>query len=85
MNDKARFNVIRAEVEKLQALREHMRKQELMFKDMNENGYEKSETFTCSMDRPEYKIEQLYKILGRQLASKLDEILTIIEEHDTNN
>lgn len=84
MNDKERFNIVRAEVKRLQLLREHMRKQELTFKDMRENGYEESDKFISCTEKPEYKLERLYYWLGSQLASKLDDLLTFIEEHDTN-
>lgn len=88
MNDKERFNMMRVEIERLRKLREDVRKKELKFKKMDETakdltGYNKPEGCCGFMHHPEYKLKNVYRDIGWELTSKIDSMLTFIEEHDT--
>jgi len=83
MTNKEKLIMAKAEVESLKMLRENFRSKELMFKDVCEQKSEEDKnTFACRMDSPEYKLEQLYHRLGEQMASKLDSLITVINEYD---
>lgn len=87
MNDKERFNMMRVEIERLRKLREDVRKKELKFKKMDETAkdlesYKKPNGCCGYMHHPEYKLEDVYHELGWELTSKIDSMLTFIEEHD---
>lgn len=88
MNDKERFNMMRVEIERLRKLREDVRKKELKFKKMDETakdleGYKKPDGCCGYMHHPEYKLQNVYHDIGWELTSKIDSMLTFIEEHDT--
>ncbi len=88
MNDKERFNAMRVEIERLRKLREDFRRKELKFKEMDKKakdlkGYKNSNSFTNYMHHPEYKMQSVYHELGWELTSKIDSMLTFLEEHDT--
>lgn len=88
MNDKERFNMMRVEIERLRKLREDVRKKEVKYKEMDKKakdlkGYKESNSFCNYMHHPEYKLNQIYHELGWEITSKIDSMLTFIEEHDT--
>ena len=88
MNDKERFNMMRIEIERLRKLREDVRRKELKFKKMDETatdleGYKKPDSCCSYMHHPEYKLQDVYHDLGWQLTSKIDSLITFLEEHDT--
>lgn len=83
MTEEEIISTAKVEIERLRKLREHFRKREIAFKDMDMKRLKEDENYFFDINRPEYKIEQIYKILGEQLASKLDSLITFLETHDT--
>lgn len=87
MNDKERFNMMRVEIERLRRLREDIRKKEVKFRDMDKKakdlkGFTESNSFSNYLHHPEYKLKDVYHDIGWELTSKIDSMLTFLEEHD---
>lgn len=85
MTEQERFNMVRMEIEKLRVLRKNVRKKEVKFSAMEKKAKDlkSKEIGTCGyFYKPEYKLSDMYRSLGCGITSKIDSLLTYLEEYD---